>query len=41
MAILTVVAVSLHVNTPARAQRLVRQIVHVLQDEQPRHQPGR
>ena len=26
---------------PARAQHLVRQVVHVLQDQQPGHQPGR
>src|SRR5215469_15891887 len=26
---------------PARAQHLVRQVVHVLQDEEARHQPGR
>jgi len=31
----------IRVLQPARAQHLVRQIVHVLQDEQPRHQPGR
>ena len=31
----------IRVLQPERAQRLVRQIVHVLQDEQPRHQPGR
>jgi hypothetical protein len=31
----------IRVLQPARAQNLVRQIVHVLQDEQPRHQPGR
>jgi len=31
----------IRVLQPARAQHLVRQIVHVLQDEQPGHQPGR
>ena len=31
----------IRVLQPARAQHLVRQIVHVLQDQQPGHQPGR
>jgi len=31
----------IRVLQPAPAQRLVRQVVHVLQDKQPRHQPGR
>jgi hypothetical protein len=31
----------IRVLQPARAQCLVRQIVHVLQDQQPGHQPGR
>jgi hypothetical protein len=31
----------IRVLQPARAQRLVRQIVHVLQDQQPGYQPGR
>jgi hypothetical protein len=31
----------IRVLQPARAQHLVRQIVHVLQDQQPAHQPGR
>jgi hypothetical protein len=31
----------IRVLQPARAQHLVRQVVHVLQDEQPCHQPGR
>jgi hypothetical protein len=31
----------IRVLQPARAQHLVRQIVHVLQHEQSRHQPGR
>jgi hypothetical protein len=31
----------IQVLQPTRAQRLIRQVLHVLQDEQPRHQPGR
>jgi len=31
----------IRVLQPARAQHFVRQIVHVLQDQQPRHQSGR
>jgi hypothetical protein len=31
----------IRVLQPTRAQRLVRQIVHALQDQQPGHQPGR
>jgi hypothetical protein len=31
----------IRVLQPARAQNLVRQVVHVLQDEQPRYQPRR
>jgi hypothetical protein len=32
---------AIRVLDPARAQRLVRQVVHVLQNEQFRHQPSR
>ena len=31
----------IRVLQPTRAQRFVRQVVHVLEDQQPRHQPGR
>ena len=31
----------IRVPQPARTEHLVRQVVHVIQDEQPRHQPGR